>query len=179
MYLNERRQLPKLHNIELLAFLLHKVSPWFTNARHGQPVATQISFPNDYRHFLRHFGGWIIVEFTQIYRIKLISIKWHLFYKHTDKYHTLVGRNYWLWNDSVVDCPQSPSIEWHIHRTFIVPMCLQLHISQGCFCHHTVFENTGLNLLLWNFIVSFLYPHVGYSAGVLQDLRLNVFGTVN
>ena len=116
-------------------------------------------------------------EFSLFY--EYISIKWHLFYKHTNKYHTLVGRNYWVWNDSVVDCPPSPSIEWLIHRKFIVPMCLQLLTSPGCFCPRTVFENTGMNLLLRNFIVSCLYSQVRYSAEVFHALRPIVFGAVN
>ena len=35
-----------------------------------------------------------------------------------------------------------------IHCVYI-PFCLQLHTSDGCLCHRTFYENTGLNSLPW------------------------------
>ena len=51
---------------------------------------------------------------------------------------------------------------------------LQSWMSQRCFSPWTIFENTGLNLLLWTSVVSCLHFQIGCSAVVFRVLWLVV-----
>ena len=54
-------------------------------------------------------------------------------------------------------------------------MCLWLHTSEWCFCPPNVFQNTGLNKLLWNSLVLCLHSQPRYSAGGRFRLCYNAF----